>query len=97
MENIVEEEVMWDQACSDSFEESSQFCTLKYIISSRVQMNYSSITPSFIRAEKKEQSPFPCDLASRAGAMQKRNKPVSEKGCPSKSGLRFSRDLFALC
>jgi len=28
VENVVEEEVMWGQACSDSFEESSQFCTL---------------------------------------------------------------------
>ena len=96
MENIVEEEVMWDQVCSDSFEESSRFCTLKYIISSQVQMNYLSLTLSFVRTQEKEQTPFPCDLASRAGAIQKMYKLVSEKGCRSKPGLRFNRDLFAL-
>lgn len=96
VENIVEEEVMWGQAGSDSFEESSQFCTLKHIISSQVQMNYSSLTLSFIRTQRKEQMLFPSDLASRAGVTQKRYKPVSGKGCYSKSGLRFNRDLFAL-
>lgn len=59
-------------------------------------MNSSSLTLLLIRIQEKEQMPFPCDLASRDGATQKRYKPVSKKRCRSKSGLKFNGGLFAL-
>lgn len=85
MKNIVEE-VMWDQACSDGFEETSQCCTLKYLISSQVQVDYLSLSLPFLRTQEKEQMPFPLDLVSRDGAAQKRYKHVSEKRCPPSLG-----------
>lgn len=96
MGNIVKEEVMWDLACSNSFEESSQFCTLKYVISSWVQRNYSPLTLPYIRAQESEQMPFPCGLISSGGVTQKKcstKKPISGNS-HSKTGLRFCRDLF---